>query len=280
MSAPLPKREGGSSRLKKRQKLREEGQQQQQQQQQQSSSTASRPCPSLETLSLIEQNVAARSGAGAVTSTSLAEERKEEEESEATSALHASAEENALIASYEYLDHTADIQLHSWGPTLAHALEALSLSMFSYMTDLSRVTVDKEISATISSSSAQIASSSAAIVSTSDGEEGASLSNVVITTGHDMQSLVFNFLDEWLFKFTGDGFIPKHIKVVDVEASEATTKFVVKSRGEGEMWDMNKHKQGTEVKAITYSNMQIIEKADGGSTKEDAKVHIYVIVDI
>ncbi|CAB1117265.1 unnamed protein product [Ectocarpus sp. CCAP 1310/34] len=42
---------------------------------------------------------------------------------------------------------------------------------------------------------------------------------------------------------------------------------------EGETFDLSKHPQGTEVKAITYSNMQINEGPDG-------RTDIYVIVDI
>lgn len=40
----------------------------------------------------------------------------------------------------------------------------------------------------------------------------------------------------------------------------------------GEMFDTSKHTSGTEIKAITYSNMQIHEKED--------KVEFFVIVDI
>ena len=40
----------------------------------------------------------------------------------------------------------------------------------------------------------------------------------------------------------------------------------------GETFELGKHPQGTEIKAVTYSNMQINEKED--------KVDVYVIVDI
>ncbi|KAM3173175.1 hypothetical protein ACTXT7_013022 [Hymenolepis weldensis] len=72
--------------------------------------------------------------------------------------------------------------------------------------------------------------------------------------GSDMENLLFRFLDEWLFAFSADDF------------------FFPRSVGYGEPFDLNRHPQGTEVKAITYSNMQIYDK--------DNKHEVFVIVDI
>jgi SHS2 domain-containing protein len=38
-------------------------------------------------------------------------------------------------------DHTADVQLHAWGPSLEKALESVASCMFNYMTDLTTVEV-------------------------------------------------------------------------------------------------------------------------------------------
>lgn len=46
----------------------------------------------------------------------------------------------------------------------------------------------------------------------------------------------------------------------------------------GEEFDLSKHPQGTEVKAITYSNMQV---HDSNSTESpDGLAHVFVVIDI
>ena len=146
---------------------------------------------------------------------------------------------------YEYLDHTADVQIHSWGPDLKTAFEQSAKAMFGYMTELDTV------------------------------EESTTLS--IECSGHDLQSALFNFLDEWLFNFSAEpNFIPFKIDVTEFSVSEdedaGDEKIKIKAVGFGETFDLDKHPQGTEVKAITYSAMQIIEKENFAE--------IFVIIDI
>ncbi|XP_048358083.1 protein archease [Sphaerodactylus townsendi] len=137
---------------------------------------------------------------------------------------------------YEYLDHTADVQLHAWGDTLEEAFEQCAMSMFGYMTDTETVEPLDTVE--------------------------------VMAEGHDMLSLLFHFLDEWLYKFSADEFfIPREVKVVSMDQ----TSFKIRSIGWGEEFSLNKHPQGTEVKAITYSAMQVLE---------EEKPEVFVIIDI
>ena len=77
-------------------------------------------------------------------------------------------------------------------------------------------------------------------------------------------------MDEFLFVFCTEYFVVSSVKVVDLDVNSFKCKLI----GLGETWDPKRHPQGTEVKAITYSNMQI------NHSKENDRVDIYVIIDI
>ncbi|KAK2952781.1 putative Archease [Blattamonas nauphoetae] len=139
---------------------------------------------------------------------------------------------------YETLDHTADIQFHSWGTTMKEAFEQIGLCMFDYVTELQALEIDDSL--------------------THDFE----------ASGHDMESLLFAYMDELLFQFSAEMFTPKEIEVLELDEQSFQIKCLVK----GETFDRQKHPMGCEIKAITYSNMQIHQT--------DGKVDLFVIVDI
>ena len=60
--------------------------------------------------------------------------------------LKMSNQRNQIVdRSFEHLDHTADIQIHSWGRTLEEAFESAVLGMFDYSVPLERVEPRKMI---------------------------------------------------------------------------------------------------------------------------------------
>ncbi|CAG2107446.1 unnamed protein product [Medioppia subpectinata] len=88
-------------------------------------------------------------------------------------------------------------------------------------------------------------------------------------SGHDLHSLFYQFLDEFLFGFSAEPFfIARKVKILEFDRESHT----IKARGYGETFNLDKHPQGTEVKAITFSNMQIHEKV--------GRSDVYVIIDI
>ncbi|GMI43627.1 hypothetical protein TrCOL_g7384 [Triparma columacea] len=208
------------------------------------SSTTSRSSVSASLTAEIDANVSDRSGLGIVTQTSLQTDLiqsqqalKETQRGEGGKG----GDINATVKNYEYLPHTADIQLHAWGVDLPTALSGLAVAMFGYMTDLNLITPG--------------------FGDQTGGRE-------IIVKGHDLHSMVYSFLDEWLYRFHSEGFICSHVSVYSINSVTSECK----TSGRGEVFNMEKHKQGTEVKAITYSNMQVVKK--------DGRVDVYVIIDI
>uniref|UniRef100_A0A8D3DDP4 Protein archease n=1 Tax=Scophthalmus maximus TaxID=52904 RepID=A0A8D3DDP4_SCOMX len=144
--------------------------------------------------------------------------------------------QEAVKSKYPPINRKYECKIHSWGDSLEEAFEQCAMGMFGYMTDTETVepidTVDVE------------------------------------SEGEDMESLLFHFLDDWLYKFSADlFFIPREVKVLHIDR----IRFRIRSIGWGEEFSLAKHPQGTEVKAITYSAMQIhdIEKPE-----------IFTIIDI
>jgi SHS2 domain-containing protein len=90
-------------------------------------------------------------------------------------------------------------------------------------------------------------------------------------SGSDMKSLIYNLMDKCLYDFNAEPyFIGRCVKVISIDEK----KFEVKVRAWGESFDLKKHQAGTEIKAITYSNMQI------NPSKDSDRYDIYVVVDI
>lgn len=126
-----------------------------------------------------------------------------------------------------------------------------------------------------------------------------------------MLSLLFAYLDEFLFRFSSEGAICRRASILDLRCQDSTYAIRVRRyvyvcicthtyiiellllrsfaraishnicvcatvrimfrlcfwlRSHGERFDASRHNQGTEVKAITYSNMQIrgVEAGAGG----------------
>lgn len=137
---------------------------------------------------------------------------------------------------FEYLEHPADVQIHSWGGTVGEAFAGSVVGMFGYMVSL--------------------------------GEFDTAMEMPVRAEGHDLESLLYAFLDECLYIFHTDSFVMKHVDIIDLN----TSNFQVRAIARGGLFDAARNVQGTEVKAITYSNMKIEE----GKDRSD----VYVIVDI
>jgi SHS2 domain-containing protein len=150
---------------------------------------------------------------------------------------------------YEYKDHTADIQIHSWGAHLGEAYAWAALGMFDYMTPLEDCT-----------------------------KKPTTRFKEIRASGHDLDTLLFAFLDELLFTFHTEMLICTAIQMCEFDKKSMSIRAIIA----GTTFVDGETRQGTEVKAITYSAMQILENPEA---KEDAhggsrRAQVFVIVDI
>ena len=130
---------------------------------------------------------------------------------------------------YEYKDHTADVQARCYGPTLEKAFEQAAYSLM----------------ATISPNLKKVKK----------------LVNKSITVeAEDKQALLFDFLTEFLYIFDVEELIFSKIIVPKIKKKENGYLLIAEVRGE--KFDKSKHEIGIEVKAITYSYMNIDENSD------------------
>merc|ERR1712008_206508 len=123
---------------------------------------------------------------------------------------------------WEFMDHTADVILHSWGCDMKEAWEQVCVCFFAYMTELEKV----ELKATVE----------------------------VEASGHDILDLLYHLLDEFLFSFGSEFIICRRIELLELD----TENLRARARGYGERFDLAKHPQGTEIKAITMHQMKVL----------------------
>lgn len=139
---------------------------------------------------------------------------------------------------YEFLDHTADVQIHAWGDDMKETFENAAIAMTAYITDINTIEISKKESFQVEA--------------------------------EDLEGLFYRFLDEVLFLFNAEPYLlSKRVRILEFKVD---TEFKIQAECYGETFSLDKHSQGTEIKAITYSAMKIMNKEDG--------CEVYFIVDI
>ncbi len=120
----------------------------------------------------------------------------------------------------------ADLLVEATGSTLGEAFANLALGMFNAMTPIGGIAEEEEFT--------------------------------VEAEGIDMESLLFNLMDEFLYLNDVEFLVPRRIEVqVDEENFKATAKCI------GERFSRETHEVGIAVKAATYHMMEIRKEKDG-----------------
>ena len=119
---------------------------------------------------------------------------------------------------YEQLEHTADVMIKAYGRTLEECYGNAAYALFNTMVDAATIVPDQEID--------------------------------IVEEGHDYESLLYNFLSEFLY-------VHDVTRLVLCEFDVSIEGFKIKCKARGERLDLERHQPKTEIKAITYHMLTV-----------------------
>lgn len=139
---------------------------------------------------------------------------------------------------YEYLEHTADIKFIAYGKTPEEVFENAALAMFNVIIDTEKVfeKIEREIS----------------------------------LKSPDLESLLVDWLSEILYLFEVEETVFRKFTVESIK--EENGEYSISARASGEKYYPESHPFETEIKAVTYNQLEIRKVTDGWQAR--------VVVDI
>jgi len=129
---------------------------------------------------------------------------------------------------FRFLEHTADAYVEVCATTLERAFELAAKAMFEVMTDTSRVEPVREY--------------------------------VVVDQGFDLENALYRWLEDLLVEYGRSSTLFGEFRVDYVRAEGEGYAF--RGRALGETFNPEKHEPRVEVKAVTYSQMEVLNLGD------------------
>jgi len=126
---------------------------------------------------------------------------------------------------YEFINHTADVGIRVWGESLQSLFENAAYSMFDILTELDKVKVKEPLGVEIE--------------------------------GKRTDELLADWLRNLLYKFDGEGYLLREFNIEEI------SKKGLKAKVRGEKLDLSRHTLKTEIKAVTYHQLEVKKTAKG-----------------
>jgi len=136
-----------------------------------------------------------------------------------------------LVGGYRFLDHMTDAVLEAYGETLEEAFENAAKGLNDTMVELKTVIPDREIRIT--------------------------------AEGHDLYSLLFDWLDKVMLLLVADGIVMSDFSV----KIRQDKGYFLEGIAKGERLNLDKHHYKVEIKAVTYHEMDIKQEKGKASVR-------------
>lgn len=132
-----------------------------------------------------------------------------------------------MARGFRFLEHMTDAIIESYGDTLEEAFEQAAIGLNETMIDLKGVRSDSELK--------------------------------INAEGHDLESLLFDWLDKVMLILVADGIVMSDFSV---KIHKTESGYALAGVARGEKLDLNKHAYKVEIKAVTYHEMSVKQEAD------------------
>lgn len=132
-----------------------------------------------------------------------------------------------MAMGYRFLDHMTDAIIEAYGTTLEEAFQNAALGLIDTMIDLKTVRPKKKIKLT--------------------------------ATGHDLYSLLFDWLDKVLLLLVADWIV---LSQFSIEIRKHNNGYSIEGTALGEPLDVDRHRYKVEIKAVTYHEMEIKQEGE------------------
>jgi len=130
---------------------------------------------------------------------------------------------------YKYLDHTADIKFQAYGKTREEVFENAALAMFNVIIDTEKVSGDT--------------------------------AREIFLKSPDLESLLVDWLSELLYLFEVDEIVFREFRVEKIREDKG--EYSITAQALGEKYYLKSLPFETEIKAVTYNQLEITKTADG-----------------
>ena len=130
---------------------------------------------------------------------------------------------------YETFDHTADIGVRVFGRTVEEVFANAAYALFDQLTDLRKV--------------------------------GERATQEISVEGADREDLLIRWLGELLFLSLSRGYLFKEFSILHLNSNS------LKAIARGEIFDPSRHRFKTEIKAVTYHQVEVKQKDKGWEGK-------------
>lgn len=140
-----------------------------------------------------------------------------------------------MAGGYHFLDHMTDAVIEAHGETLEEAFENAAKGLNDTMVDLKTVMPNEDLKIT--------------------------------AQGHDLYSLLFDWLDKVLLLLVADGIVMSEFSVKIRQHDDNGGGYSLTGIAKGEKLNLDRHHYKVEIKAVTYHEMEIRQEKGKATVK-------------